>query len=125
MGTEVHLGVAEEASDAGRLEELSLRLRQEILALDVESVRPYTAGDAPEGTRGTGAAVAGALVVSLQPTLQTVRALVGLVRDWLLRGNPQRTVRIELDGDVLELTGATADLQQRLVDEWIHRHATG
>jgi hypothetical protein len=33
-------------------------------------------------------------------------------------------VRLELDGDVLELTGASDDERQRLVDAWIERHAT-
>lgn len=123
MGTEVQVGVAEEGSDAARLEELALLLRRELLALDVDSVEPHTAAEAPEGTRGTAAAVAGALVVSLQPTAQAVGAVVALIRDWLRRSGAQRSVRIEIDGDVLELTGTTTELQQRLVDDWIRQHA--
>jgi hypothetical protein len=125
MGTEVLLGVAEEGSDAGRLEELALLLRHELLALDVDAVEPATAGEAPAGTRGAVGAVAGALVVSLQPTVQAVGAVVALVRDWLRRSGSERSVRVEIDGDVLELTGATTELQQRLVDDWIAKHAAG
>lgn len=121
MGTAVRVGVTEPGSDAERLEELTLLLRQELLGLDVDSVEPQRGGEAPEGTRGAGAAIAGALVVSLQPTLQLVTALVSVVGEWARRG--RRTVRIEIDGDVLELSGTTSELQQRLVDDWISKHA--
>jgi hypothetical protein len=121
MGTELHLEVAEEGSDPGRLEELSLRLRQELLSLDVESVRPYGTGDAPEGTRGDIAMIAGALAVTLQPTVALLTAMVGVVRDWAGRG--RHAVRVEIGGDVLELTAATDEVQRRLVDDWIARHA--
>jgi hypothetical protein len=40
----------------------------------------------------------------------------------LTRGG-NRTVRLEVDGDVLELTGTTTAVQDRLVDEWIRTHA--
>jgi len=123
MGTEIQVGVAEEGSDTGRLEELALQLRQEILELDVQSVQPYAVGEAPEGTRGSAAAVAGALVVSLQPTVAAVTALVALARDWLRRSGAQRSVRVEIDGDVLELTGTSTELQLRLVNDWINKHS--
>ncbi len=120
MGAELHLGVAEPGSDDGRMEELALSLRRELLALDVGSVEPYRVGESPDGTRGAGLALAGALVVSLQPTLQVVGAVVALVREWARRGN--RSVRLEIGGDVLELTGASAEVQQRLVEAWIAKH---
>jgi hypothetical protein len=123
MTAELRLGVVEEGADADRLEGLSLQLRQELLGLDVSSVEPDLSGDAPEGTRGALAAVAGVLVVSLQPTLQTVGAVVAVVRDWMRRSGGNRTVKIEIGGDVLELTGASDQVQQRVVDDWIRRHA--
>ncbi len=123
MTAELRLGVVEEGADADRLEGLSLQLREELLGLDVSSVKPDLSGDAPEGTRGALAAVAGVLVVSLQPTLQTVGAVVAAVRDWMRRSGGNRTVKIEIGGDVLELTGASDQVQQRLVDDWIRRHA--
>jgi hypothetical protein len=122
---EVHLGVAEKGSGPERLEELALLLRQELLALDVKSVEPSTSGEAPAGTRGAVADVAGALTVTLQPTVQIVAVLVAQVRNWLRRTGTERKVRVEIDGDVLELTGTTTELQQRIVDDWIARHASG
>ena len=123
MGAEVRIGVTEQGSDDERLEELALLLRQELLSLDVESVEAYEEGDAPEGTRGALAAVAGVLSVSLVPSATAIGAVIGLVRNWLTRSGTQRSVKIELDGDVIELTGASTQVQQQLVDDWIKKHA--
>jgi hypothetical protein len=123
MTAEVRLGVVEAGAGADRLEELSLLLRQELLGLDVDSVEPDRSGTAPEGSRGALAAIAGVLVVSLQPTAQAVGAVIATVRDWMRRSGGNRTVKIEIGGDVLELTGASDTVQQRLVDDWIRRHA--
>jgi hypothetical protein len=125
MATQVLVGVSEVGSDDARLEELALRLRDELLALDVESVQPAVAGEAPPGTRGALAAAAGVLAVTVAPTAQAVGAVVALVRDWLRRSGSQRTVKVEIDGDTLEISGASEQVQQRLVDDWISRHATG
>jgi hypothetical protein len=51
-------------------------------------------------------------------------SLVQTVRGWLTRSGNKRTVRLEIGGDVLELTGTTSAVQERLVDEWIRTHAT-
>jgi len=64
--------------------------------------------------------------VTLQPTVQAVAAVIGLIRDWLRRPGAQRSVRrVEIDGDVLKLTGTSSELQERLVDDWIKRRAAG
>ena len=123
MGAEVRLGVVETGSDEARLEELALMLRQELLALNVRSVEPYAEGAAPDGSRSALAAIAGVLTVSLQPGLQVVGAVVAVVRDWLRRSGSGRTVKIAIDGDVIELTGASDEVQQQLVDAWVKKHS--
>jgi hypothetical protein len=123
MGAEVRVGVEEAGSDEARLEELALMLRQELLTLDVRSVEPYREGEAPEGTRGGLAALAGVLTVSLAPGLQAVGAVVSVVRAWLSRSGSGRTVKIAIDGDVIELTGASDAVQQQLVDAWVKKHS--
>jgi hypothetical protein len=123
MGAEVRLGVVEAGSDEARLEELALMLRQELLALNVRSVEPYAEGEAPDGSRSALAAIAGMLTVSLQPGLAVVGAVVAVVRDWLRRSGSGRTVKIAIDGDVIELTGASDEVQQQLVDAWVKKHS--
>ena len=43
------------------------------------------------------------------------------IRGWL-GGDTDRRVRIEIGGDVLELTGSSDAERQRIVDAWIERH---
>ena len=63
----------------------------------------------------------GALVVRLARDSEALSSLVRTVRGWL-GAHADRRVRIELDGDVLELTGPSDEERQRLVDAWIERH---
>jgi hypothetical protein len=107
-------------ADEEEVERLARSLRSELLELDVEAVEPAAAGAAPEGTRAVEALMLGALVVRFGRSSESLSALVRTVRAWL--GDTDRRVRIELDGDVLELTGASDEERQRLVDIWIERH---
>jgi hypothetical protein len=123
MGHDVLVGVTEEGADAARLEDLALLLRQELLSLDVRAVEPHREGEAPDGTRGALAAIAGVLSVSLAPGLQVLGSVVAVVREWLRRAGDGRTVKLTIDNDVIELTGTSDELQQQLVDAFVRRHA--
>jgi len=120
---EVDVSVVEVGADAEQLEELTRALRAEILTLDVESVVPRSNGEAPPGTRGVDAAAVGALVVSVAPALGALARLVTTVVDWLRRGGTQRTVRLKIGDDELELSGARSAMQQQLAMDWIRAHA--
>jgi hypothetical protein len=120
---EVDVSVTEVGADAEQLEELTRALREEILTLDVESVVPRSGGEAPPGTRGVDAAAVGALVVSVAPALGALARLVTTVVDWLRRGGTQRTVRLKIGDDELELSGASSAMQQQLAMDWIRAHA--
>lgn len=120
---EVDVSIAEVDADAEQLEELTLALREEILTLDVESVVARSVGEAPPGTRGVDAAAVGALVVSVAPAVGALARLVTTVVDWLRRGGTQRTVRLKIGDDELELSGASSAMQQQLAMDWIRAHA--
>ena len=123
MVAEVDVSVAEVGADAEQLEELTRALREEILTLDVESVVPRSGGEAPPGTRAVDAAAIGALVVSVAPALEALARLVTTVGDWLRRGGTQRTVRLKIGDDELELSGASSAVQQQLAMDWVRAHA--
>jgi hypothetical protein len=107
-------------SDAEEVAEATLQLRRELLDLDVEAVELVPTGEPPPGTRAVELAALGALVVTVaQPELLT--PVVAAVRSWLA-GSPQRSIKLELNGDVLELSGVSSKEQQRLADEWLRRH---
>jgi hypothetical protein len=51
---------------------------------------------------------------------------VSAIRKWLARGEgTRRTVRLEIDGDALELSEASAADQERLVSLFVSRHVPG
>jgi hypothetical protein len=117
----IHLIVGPE-SDAQEVAEATLRLRRELLDLDVEAVELARAGEPPPGTRAVEVAALGALVVSVAKS-QVLVNVVAAVRSWL-GGQQQRSIKLELDGDVLELTGVSSKEQRRLADEWLQRHTS-
>jgi hypothetical protein len=106
--------------DSEEVAEATLRLRRELLDLDVEAVEVPRAGEPPPGTRAVELAALGALVVTVAQS-NLLAPIVATVRSWLA-GQQQRSIKLELDGDVLELTGVSSKEQQRLADEWLRRH---
>jgi hypothetical protein len=120
----ITLQVAEDGADPQRVDDVTGLLRRELLQLDVADVRRPAGGDAPEGSRAFDVAALGVLVVTLGHTVTGLREVVWAVRAWLGRGGDAgRTVRIEVAGDVLELSGVSATEQDRLVDLFVRRHA--
>jgi hypothetical protein len=109
-------------ADDEELERLAHSLRTELLELDVGAVEPVRAGSAPDHARAIEALVIGSLVVRLARGSETLSSLVRTVRGWL-GSETERKVRLELDGDVLELTGSSDEERDRLIDAWLARHA--
>ncbi|WP_456826257.1 hypothetical protein [Cellulomonas sp. P5_E12] len=107
------------------LERGASRLRDELLGLSVDDVRPVAGGDAPEGTRGPSVAELGALLVSLGPSLQLLRSVVQGITSWLQRNQAVAAVTVSIGGDTIELSAATSEQQERLVDAWLARHGDG
>ena len=85
---------------------------------------PYPQAPRPlPGSRGFDVATIGQLVVAIVGT-QGLTGVVSAVLGWLNRGHEApRTVRLELAGDVLELSGASSEEQDRLVEMFLSKHA--
>ena len=114
--------VAGPGADDEELAHLAQSLRTELLELDIESATPVSAGEVPDGARGVEALALGALVRRLAGSSEALGAVARAIRGWLSfhRG---RSVRMELDGHVLDLGNVSAADQERLVTAWIERHA--
>lgn len=124
MDGEIRIQLSEDGADAERLDALTGHLRQELLQLDVEDVSRAQAGTVPPGARAIDVLALGGLVVSLGHTATGLTEVVAAVRRWLSRGDGvRRTVKIEVDGDRLELSEVSAAEQDRLVDLFIRRHS--
>ena len=104
--------------DVEELAELTGRLRAELLELDVAGVDPVTDENAPPQAKGLGV-LAGWLAVRFG-TLDGLRAVVSAVRAWAARTN--RMVEVTYGGDVLKVTGATSEQQDKIIDAWLARH---
>jgi hypothetical protein len=127
MNEELRLQLSEEGADEEQLDVLTRSLRQELLQLDVQDVTARRAGSSPSGARGgLDAAQAGGLLVALGTDIQGLSAVIAAIKAWLAhhRG-ARRRVRLEIAGDVLELSSATVADQDQLIRLFVGRHAVG
>lgn len=65
------------------------------------------------------------IVVTVSGVVGGLGAVVETVRGFIAKREPSRTARLEIDGDVLVVTGLDADEQQALIDRWLERHGAG
>ena len=94
-------------------------LRQELAHLGEARIG---ASPGAQRTRSIDVATLAEIVVTLSGVAGGLGAVVETVRGFLKRRSPSRTARLEIDGDVLEVTGLDADEQQTLIDRWLERH---
>ena len=107
--------------DLDELTEVTGRLREELLDLDVDAVDPVSEATAPAHAKGLGS-LAGWLVVQLG-TVGGLRAVVDVIRGWAARTN--RVVEVSCGGEVLKVTGVTSAQQEKIIDAWLARNAAG
>ena len=82
-------------------------------------------GEPPAGARAAGSTV-GSLLVTVGEAADGLRSVLAAIQEWLRRGErASRKVRLELDGDVLELSAASAEEQERLIGLFASRHGAG
>ena len=117
LGIQVALGPD---GDAEEVAQATLQLRRELLDLDVDVAEAAGAGEPPTGARAVDVAALGALAVNIADP-QLIGAVVAAVRSWLA-GSSRRSIKLQLGGDALELTGMSSKEQRRLADEWLARH---
>jgi hypothetical protein len=109
--------------DADELDNATSRLRRELLELDVDRVDRVTVGEPPPGVRAVELVALGSLLVTLVGRTDVLAAVVSTLKGWLAR-DANRTLKLELDGDKLELSGVSSGEQDRLVEAWLARHSS-
>jgi hypothetical protein len=120
MDAVVRVELREPDSDPEARDMLMLDLRQELVQLDVESVSTVPAGPAPQGSKGLDMAAAAALLVQVQGSISALSVLVSAVRAWLQRGQDRgASVKLTIGEQTLELSHATSEQQERLVQEFL------
>jgi hypothetical protein len=109
------------SADAEELDALTAQLQCELQELDLEAVERVRHGQAPPGARAVDVLALGTLLVTIARPVMLSSA-VEVVRCWL-SGRSQRSVKLEIDGDVLEVTGLSTDDQRALISAWLARNA--
>ncbi|MCP2296942.1 hypothetical protein SAMN04244553_1169 [Nocardia amikacinitolerans] len=108
--------------DAEQLDDATLRLRTELLDLDVDHVTPARGVDAPEGTRGLDAEMVGQLLVGIGPGLAALRQLLDALLGWR-SSNRHLEISVQIDDDRLELKNASPEIEKQIVTAFVQRHA--
>jgi len=119
---EVRVGLAGGDLDGEALAECAAMLSQELADLDVDEVASLSTGAAPPGAKGVELLAVGALVVKLARSTKVLSQVVDTMRDWLRR-NHADSIRLEIDGDVLEIKGVSQEERKTLIDAWVGRHS--
>lgn len=116
-GVEVRI---DESSGLDKAQSVALtgRLERTLKTLDVDSV--YRPPDViPLDAKAGVGATAAALIVQIGHSVG-LATLVDLIRRWAEAN--KATVKVIIDGDVLELTNVSREVQQKIVDDWLERH---
>jgi hypothetical protein len=119
LRVEVDAGPDADAEEAARL---ASWLQEQLRELDVDDVSPVRKGPPPPGAKSAGVLAVGTLVVKVA-TSTGLASVVATIRSWLA-GSRERSVKITLAGDTLEVRGIDDDEQRRLVDHFISRHSS-
>jgi anthranilate phosphoribosyltransferase len=120
--TELRVQVDAQGAEPEEIVELTRHLRRELLELDVDTAEPAAGVEAPPGTRAVDAIALGGLIVSLTNASGLLASVVNAIQSWV-SGHGPRSVKLELDGDVLEVSGISSRRQDQLIKVWLDRHA--
>ena len=122
LGVELRLDVGVEPdADAAELDQAASQLRQELLGLDVDAVERLRGEAPPPGTRAAEATLLGALVMNLGH--EALAAVMRTIHSWIAR-RLERSVKVTLGGDSIELTNFSDEDQRSLIDSFVARHAS-
>ncbi len=112
-------------TDPEDVERLGRQLGNELRALDVDDVAAVDGAPPPEGAKS-------GVVMSLTEWLVTLSGsggvfvtVIGTVKDWLSRRAGAHKVSVTIDGDTLELSGATPVERAELIETFVRRHQSG
>lgn len=90
---DLYVTLSVEDSDSAELNELTRELKQEIENLEIETVKPLSAGSLPRGAKSADWAVIGQMVVTLAPTV--IPPFFDLLKSWVNR-QPSTPVKIRI-----------------------------
>jgi hypothetical protein len=108
-------------ADEIEIEELSRRLSDELLELDVDQVIPAAAA-APEGAKVGDAVTWQTLLVTLSASGGVLTTVIAAVSEWLRRRQQSVKIVLKIGDDSLTLPAPTEEERRLLVETFVQRH---
>jgi hypothetical protein len=109
-------------TDAEDSERLGRQLRNELRGLDVDEVIPVAAPAAPPGAKSGATASLSEWLVTLSAGGGVFVSVIATIKDWLGRRAGAHKVTLTIDGDTLELSGASPTERAELIETFVRRH---
>ncbi|MEV3991616.1 hypothetical protein AB0J57_22165 [Streptomyces sp. NPDC049837] len=124
MENQLQIHLFEEGTDPERIDRMTGHLRRELLELDVDNVETLPAEEIPPGARAFGPMEIGALLVTIGQSATAIRQVVGVLHGWWSRFQEARpSLRLTMDGDVLEVSEASPDQVADAFEAFIKKHS--
>jgi hypothetical protein len=109
-------------ADVEDAEKVVRRLRSELAELDVDDVRTAPSAEVPESAKSADPVTISAIVLAMSASGGLFTAVVETVRDVLARQADRHKVVMTIGGDSIELTSATDEQRDALVQALVQRH---
>lgn len=108
-----------EEDDAEEMEDLSRSLRDDLSNLDVVKEVTLATENPPSGSKALDGVALGSMIVDFA-TGGAVKQVAETVQMWIKR-NENRSIALEMDGDKIDVKGASGKDQQKIIDAWVMR----
>jgi hypothetical protein len=106
----------DEDCDDEEVAALALRLREQLLDLDVDSV-DLVAGEGAEGAKGLETAVGG---LGVRLGVEGLRTVIAAIVRWTTRTG--HAIEITYGDDTLKVSGVSSAQQERIINDFLARH---
>ena len=115
------VGLGAKGADTRELDELTRNLGNELRQIEVRSVERISEGEAPPRSKGDPFTI-GWLAVTLTPIVAT--KVFDILVDWARRAH-DRTVKVTIGQNTIELPGATGKEREKLLNKWLKEVSCG
>ncbi len=112
---------ADDAADDEETATLRQFLHSMLIDHDFDVSSPVAEAEPPAGAKVGDPVSLNSLVVALAASGGALTTLIGALQAWLLRSSARQIV-LEIDGDRIEVTGASTEERRELTAAWLNRH---
>jgi hypothetical protein len=115
---------ADDAADDEETAVLRQHLHSMLIEHDFDVSSPVAEEEPPAGAKVGDPASLNSLVVALAASGGVLTTLIGALQSWLVRSSARQII-VEIDGDRIEVSGASSEELRELTAAWMNRHQPG